>query len=93
MLSNTSKMLVKNLSNLLGTRVRLTAVIVNDFVLERETTFAYLVILFHGKLFWVDHIEFMRKKVNQRLVVLRRIKHFLAFYARKLFVNTMVLPF
>ena len=41
---------------------------------------------------WVDHIDFVRKKVNQRLGVLRRIKHFLPFYARKLFVNTMVLP-
>ena len=35
----------------------------------------------------------MRKKVNQRLGVLRRIKHFLTFYARNLFVSTMVLPF
>ena len=34
----------------------------------------------------------MRKKVNQRVGVLRRIKHFLPFYARNLFVN-MVLPF
>ena len=35
----------------------------------------------------------MRKKVNQRLGVLGRIKHFLPFYARNLFVSTMVLPF
>ena len=42
---------------------------------------------------WADHIECVRKKVNQRLDVLRRIKLFLPFYARKLFVSTMVLPF
>ena len=35
----------------------------------------------------------MRKKVNQRLGVLRRIKYFIPFYARKLFVNTMILSF
>ena len=49
--------------------------------------------VFDEKLSWVDHIEFVRKKVNQRLGVLHRIKHFLPFYARNLFVNTMVLPF
>ena len=35
----------------------------------------------------------MRKKVNQRLGVLRTIKYFLPIYARNIFVNTMVLPF
>ena len=45
------------------------------------------------KLSWADHTEFVRKKVNQRLGVLSRIKHFLPFYVHNLFVNTMVLPF
>ena len=68
---------------------------VNDCVIERVTTFklAYLGIVINEKLSWTDHIEFVRKKVNQRLGVLRRIKHFLPFYARNLFVSTMVLPF
>ena len=66
---------------------------VNDCVLERETTLKYLGIVFNEKLSGADHIEFVRKKVNQRLGVLRGIKHFLPFYARNLFVNTMVLPF
>ena len=38
---------------------------VNDSVLERETSFKYLGIVFNEKLFWADHIEFVRKKVNQ----------------------------
>ena len=60
---------------------------VNDCVVERETT------VINEKLSWDDHIEFLRKEINQRLGVLRRIKHFLPFYARNLFVNTMVLSF
>ena len=57
--------------------IRLT---VNDCVVDRETTFTYLSIVINEKLSWDDHIEFVRKKVNQRLDVLRRIKHFLPFY-------------
>ena len=48
-------MLVKNLSNLLGTRVRLTAVTVNDCVLKRQTTFTYLGNVFNEKLSWAEH--------------------------------------
>ena len=39
---------------------------VNDCVLDRETTFTYLGIVFNEKLSWADHIEFVRQKVNQR---------------------------
>ena len=66
---------------------------VNDSVLERETTFKNLGIVFNEKLSWAAHIEFVRKKVNQRLGVLRRIKHFIPLCPRNLFVNTMVLAF
>ena len=40
-----------------------------------------------------DHIDFVSKKVNQRLDVLRRIRHLLPNYARNVFVSFMVLPF
>ena len=51
---------------------------VNDCVIERVTTFklAYLGIVINEKLSWTDHIEFVRKKVNQRLSVLRRLSIF-----------------
>ena len=42
-------------------------VTVNDRVLERETTFTYLGTVFNVKLSWADQIEFVRKKVDQRL--------------------------
>ena len=40
-----------------------------------------------------DHIDFVSKKVNQRLDVLRRIRDLLPNYARNVFVSFMVLPF
>ena len=36
---------------------------VNDCVLERETTFKYLGIVFNENLPWADHIEFVRRKL------------------------------
>ena len=41
---------------------------------------------------WSDHIEYVISKVNQRLGLLRRIKHLLPFTARLLFYNSLVLP-
>ena len=40
-----------------------------------------------------DHIDFVSTKVNQRLDVLRRIRHLLPNYARNVLVSFMVLPF
>ncbi|XP_078352388.1 uncharacterized protein LOC144637110 [Oculina patagonica] len=41
---------------------------------------------------WSDHVEHVISKVNQRLGLLRRIKHLLPFTARLLFYNSLVLP-
>ena len=40
---------------------------------------------------WSDHVEYVISKVNQRLGLLRRIKHLLPFTARLLFYNSLVL--
>ena len=39
-----------------------------------------------------DHAEYVISKVNQRLGLLRRVKHLLPFTARLLFYNSLVLP-
>jgi hypothetical protein len=41
---------------------------------------------------WSEHIDRISAKVNQRLGLLRRIKHLLPFNARILFNNSLVLP-
>ena len=49
--------------------------------------------MINEKLSLADHTDFVSKKVNQRLGVLRRIKHLLPNYARNVFVSVTVLPF
>ena len=41
---------------------------------------------------WHDHIDQLQSKVAKRLGVLKRIKHLLPVYARKIYVTTMVIP-
>ena len=38
------------------------------------------------------YVEYMAGKINQRLGLLRRIKHLLAFRARILFYKSLVMP-
>ena len=41
---------------------------------------------------WHDHIEQLQSKIATRLGVLKRIKHLLPVYARRIYVSTMVIP-
>ena len=41
---------------------------------------------------WGDHVNYISTKVNQRLGILRRIKHFLPIHIRELYVKSMILP-
>ena len=53
----------------------------------------YLGIMLASDFTWSDHVEYVViSKVNQRLGLLRRIKHLLTFTARLLYYNSLVLP-
>ena len=41
---------------------------------------------------WYDHIEQLQSKIAKRVGVLKRIKHLLPVYARRIYVSTMVIP-
>ena len=41
---------------------------------------------------WTDHIEHLAGKVNQRLGLLKRIKHLLPFRVHLLFYKSLVMP-
>ena len=41
---------------------------------------------------WHDHIEQLQSKMAKRLGVLKRIKHLLPVYVRRIYVSTMVIP-
>ena len=53
-----------------------------DSDLDSVNKFKYLVIMLASDLTWSDHVEYVISKVNQRLGLLRRIKHLLPFTAR-----------
>ena len=57
--------------------------------LDRVNKFKYLGIMLASDFTWSDHIEYVISKVNQRLGLLRRIKHLLPFTARLLFYNSL----
>ena len=60
--------------------------------LENVENFKYLGIKLTSEFTWSDHVEYVISKVNQRLGLLRRIKHLLPLQARVLFNNSVVLP-
>ncbi len=66
--------------------------LVEQDILENVTEFKYLGIIINQHLTWHDHVEMLQLKVSQRLGVLKRIKHLLPFFARKLYVMTLIVP-
>ena len=52
----------------------------------------YLDIHISSDFTWTDHIEHLTGKINQRLGLLKRIKHLLPFRARLLFYKSLVMP-
>ena len=75
----------------LESKVALTESIFDNFVND-VTCFKYLGILISSDFTWTNHVEYMAGKINQRLGLLRRIKHLLPFRARILFYKSLVMP-
>ena len=69
----------------------LTVSILNHEI-DSVNSFKYLGIMISSDFTWSDHIDYIAKKINQRLGLLRRIKHLLPFKSRLLFFNSLVLP-
>ena len=74
----------------LESKVALTVSIFDHYVND-VTCFKYLGILIFNNT-WTNHVEYMAGKINQRLGLLRRIKHLLPFRARILFYKSLVMP-
>ena len=89
--------LTKTKSMLIGSNRKLVnispmSLFIFDCKLDSVSTFRYLGIKLASDFTWSDHVEHVISKVNQRLGLLRRIKHLLPFTARLLFYNSLVLP-
>ena len=68
------------------------ALVANNDQLENVTKFKYLGVIINQHLTWHDHIEQLQRKIAKKLGVLKRIKHLLPVYARRIYVSTMVIP-
>ena len=88
---------IKSKFMIIGSRAKLNqfsdiALVANNDRLEKVTKFKYLGVTINQHLSWHDHIEQLQRQVAKRLGVLKRIKHLLPVYARKIYVTTMVIP-
>ena len=63
-----------------------------DEFLDKADCYNYLRVIINETLTWSDHVDYISTKVNQRLGILRRIKHLLPIHTRELYVNPMILP-
>jgi len=63
-----------------------------DHSISNVRSLKYLGIHTSSDFTWTDHIEHVTEKVNQRLGLLKRIKHLLPFRARLLFYKSLVMP-
>ena len=60
--------------------------------LDSVRSFKYLGVVLSSNFTWTEHVEHVISKVNQRLGLLRRIKHLLPYNARLLYYKSLVLP-
>ena len=60
--------------------------------LDSVRSFKYLGVVLSSNFMWTEHVEHLISKVNQRLDLLRRIKHLLPDNARLLYYKSLVLP-
>ena len=76
----------------LESKVALT-VSIFDHCVNDVTCFKYLEILISSDFISTNHVEYMVGKINQRLGLLRRIKHLLPFGARILSIKASSCPY
>lgn len=63
------------------------APVANNDLLQKVTKFKYLRVTINQYLTWHEHIDQLKHKVAKRLGVLKRFKHLLPVYARKICHN------
>ena len=68
------------------------SVSVLDNELDSVKSFKYLVVVVSSNFKWTEHVEHVISNVNQRLGLLRRIKHLLPYNVRLLYYKSLVLP-
>ena len=63
-----------------------------DHTLERTDSFKYLGVIFNENLTCHDHIDYLGKKINQQIDLLKRVRYFLPLEARITLHNSLISP-
>ena len=74
----------------LESKVALTSIL--NYNVDNVCNFKYLGIFISADFTRTNHVEYIASKVNQRLGLLKRIKHLLPFKSRLLYYNSLVMP-
>ena len=72
--------------------IRSLSVSIFNYSITSVNNFKYLGVFLSSDLTWAHHVDYITPKINQRLGLLRRIRHLLPIRARLLFYNGLVLP-
>jgi len=67
-------------------------ILVNDILIYECKQTKYLGLIVDNKLSFIDHIEYIKKKVVKRINAMYKSKSFLPIKYRKMFANALVLP-
>jgi len=65
-------------------------VVIDETSLEYTDTFKYLGVTINSTMSWGDHVEAISTKINQRLGLLKRIRHLLPLETRTTLYNSLV---
>ena len=66
--------------------------IIDTVTLKSTSTFKYLRVTINKSMTWCDHVEAISSKINQRIAMLKRIRHLLPVEVRSTLYNSLILP-
>ena len=65
---------------------------VNSSAIDRSDSFKYLGVVINQTMSWSEHIDTISTKINQRIAMIKRIRHLLPLHAKLTLYNCLIIP-
>ena len=65
---------------------------VNSTAIDRSDPFKYLGVVINQTMSWSEHIDTISTKINQRIGMIKRIRHLLPLHAKLTLYNCLIIP-
>ena len=65
---------------------------VNSIAIDRSDSFKYLGVVINQTMSWSEHIDSISTKINQRIGMIKRIRHLLPLHAKLTPYNCLIIP-